>query len=112
LPAAGPVIDAHERLSIRAIKTIADGALGSRGAALLEPYTDEPGTSGFLTTPAADIYARTRAAAEAGFQTCIHAIGDRANRVVMDTFARVDREVPRARALRNRNEHAQILDAA
>jgi predicted amidohydrolase YtcJ len=110
--AAGPVIDLHERLSIRAIKIVADGALGSRGAALLEPYADEPGTSGFLTTPEADIYALTRAAAEAGFQTCIHAIGDRANRIVMDTFARVEREVPGARALRNRNEHAQILDAA
>ena len=54
----------------------------------------------------------TRAAAEAGFQTCIHAIGDRANRVVLDTFERVEREVPAARALRNRVEHAQILDAA
>ena len=110
--AAGPVIDFHDRLSIRAIKIVADGALGSRGAALLEPYADEPGTSGFLTTPEADIYALTRAAAEAGFQTCVHAIGDRANRIVMDTFARVEREVPGARALRNRNEHAQILDAA
>jgi predicted amidohydrolase YtcJ len=109
---APPVLDLGGHLTIRAIKIVADGALGSRGAALLEPYTDEPGPSGFLTTPEADIYARTRAAAEAGFQTCIHAIGDRANRVVMDTFARVDREVPRARALRNRNEHAQILDAA
>ena len=109
---AGPVVDLGGRLTIRAIKIVADGALGSRGAALLEPYADEPGTSGFLTTPEADIYALTRAAAEAGFQTCIHAIGDRANRVVMDTFARVDREVPGARALRNRNEHAQILDAA
>jgi predicted amidohydrolase YtcJ len=110
--AAGPVVDRGQRLTIRAIKIIADGALGSRGAALLEPYADEPGTSGFLTTPEDDIYALTRAAAEAGFQTCIHAIGDRANRVVMDTFARVEREVPAARALRNRNEHAQILDAA
>jgi predicted amidohydrolase YtcJ len=110
--AAGPVVDPGGRLTIRAIKISADGALGSRGAALLEPYADEPGTSGFLTTAEADIYALTRAAADAGFQTCIHAIGDRANRVVMDTFARVDREVPTARALRNRNEHAQILDAA
>ena len=93
--AAGPVVDLGERLTIRAIKISADGALGSRGAALLEPYADEPGTSGFLTTPEADIYALTRAAAEAGFQTCIHAIGDRANRVVMDTFARVEREVPK-----------------
>ena len=105
-------MDHGERLSIRAIKISADGALGSRGAALLEPYADEPGTSGFLTTPEADLYALTRAAADAGFQTCVHAIGDRANRVVMDTFERVAREVPAARALRNRNEHAQILDAA
>ena len=110
--AAGPVIDLKERLSIRAIKIVADGALGSRGAALLEPYADEPGTSGFLTTSEADIYALTRAAADAGFQTCVHAIGDRANRVVLDIFARVEREVPTARALRNRDEHAQILDAA
>jgi predicted amidohydrolase YtcJ len=110
--AAGPVVDRGGRLTIRAIKISADGALGSRGAALLEPYSDEPGTSGFLTTSEADLYALTRAAADAGFQTCIHAIGDRANRVVMDTFARVDREVPKARGLRNRNEHAQILDAA
>ncbi len=110
--AAGPVIDRGGRLTIRAIKISADGALGSRGAALLEPYADEPATSGFLTTSEADLYAMTRAAADAGFQTCVHAIGDRANRVVMDTFARVDREVPAARALRNRNEHAQILDAA
>jgi predicted amidohydrolase YtcJ len=110
--AAPPVVDRGGRLTIRAIKISADGALGSRGAALLEPYADEPGSSGFLTTSEADIYALTRAAAAAGFQTCIHAIGDRANRVVMDTFARVDREVPGARALRNRNEHAQILDAA
>jgi predicted amidohydrolase YtcJ len=110
--ARGPIVDAGGRLSIRAIKISADGALGSRGAALLQPYDDEPSTSGFLTTSESDLYAMTRAAAEAGFQTCVHAIGDRANRVVMDTFARVDREVPGARALRNRNEHAQILDAA
>ena len=110
--AKGPVVDLGDRLSIRAIKILADGALGSRGAALLEPYSDEPGTSGFLTTPEADIHAMTRAAAEAGFQTCIHAIGDRANRVVLDTFERVEREVPAARGLRNRVEHAQILDAA
>src|SRR5689334_2387697 len=95
--AKGPVVD--DRLSIRAVKIIADGALGSRGAALLEPYSDEPGTSGFLTTTEADLIATTRAAAEAGFQTCVHAIGDRANRVVLDAFERVEREVPAARAL-------------
>lgn len=100
------------RLAVRAIKIGADGALGSRGAALLEPYADEPGTTGLLTTPAEEIYAQTLAASRAGFQTCIHAIGDRANRIVLDVFERVQTEVPGARNLRMRDEHAQILDAA
>jgi predicted amidohydrolase YtcJ len=111
--AKGPLVGyGGHHLDVRAIKIGADGALGSRGAALLEPYSDEPGTSGFLTTPEPDIYAMTLAAAKAGFQTCIHAIGDRTNRVVMDVFERVAKEVPSARGLRQRNEHAQILDAA
>ncbi len=109
----GPLINyASHHLSVRAIKIGADGALGSRGAALLEPYSDEPSTSGFMTTPPDEIYAQTAAASRAGFQTCIHAIGDRGNRVTMDVFERVQREVPGARELRMRNEHAQILDAA
>lgn len=109
----GPVINyGGHRLSVRAIKIGADGALGSRGAALLEPYNDEPGTSGFMTTPPDEIYEQTLAASRAGFQTCIHAIGDRANRVTMDIFERVQNEVPGSRNLRMRNEHAQILDAA
>ena len=109
----GPLINyANHHLSVRAIKIGADGALGSRGAALLEPYSDEPTTSGLMTTPPNEIYAVTLAAARAGFQTCIHAIGDRGNRVAMDVFERVQREVPGARDLRMRNEHAQILDAA
>jgi predicted amidohydrolase YtcJ len=109
----GPLINYGEhQLSVRAIKIGADGALGSRGAALLEPYADEPATSGFLTTPQSDIYAQTLAASRAGFQTCVHAIGDRANRIVLDVFERVQSEVPGARNLRMRDEHAQILDAA
>jgi predicted amidohydrolase YtcJ len=109
----GPVINyGGHRLSVRAIKIGADGALGSRGAALLEPYSDEPSTNGLMTTPPEDIYAQTLAASRAGFQTCIHAIGDRGNRVTMDVFERVQSEVPGARNLRMRNEHAQILDAA
>jgi predicted amidohydrolase YtcJ len=109
----GPVINyGGHRLSVRAIKIGADGALGSRGAALLEPYSDEPSTSGLMTTAPDDIYAQTLAASRAGFQTCIHAIGDRGNRVTMDVFERVQAEVPGARNLRMRNEHAQILDAA
>jgi len=109
----GPLLNyGGHRLSVRAIKIGADGALGSRGAALLEPYSDEPGTTGLMTTPREEIYARTLAASRAGFQTCIHAIGDRANRVTLDVFERVQAEVAGARNLRMRNEHAQILDTA
>jgi predicted amidohydrolase YtcJ len=109
----GPIINyGGYRLNVRAIKIGADGALGSRGAALLEPYADEPATTGLMTTPPEEIYAQTLAASRAGFQTCIHAIGDRGNRVAMDVFERVQNEVPGARNLRMRNEHAQILDAA
>jgi hypothetical protein len=108
-----PLIDhAGHRLAARAIKIVADGALGSRGAALLEPYDDEPGTTGLLTTPPEEVYALTLAASRAGFQTAVHAIGDRANRAVLDVFERVQREVPGARDLRLRIEHAQILDDA
>jgi predicted amidohydrolase YtcJ len=109
----GPLINyGGHRLSVRAIKIGADGALGSRGAALLEPYSDEPSTTGLMTMAPDEIYAQTLAASRAGFQTCIHAIGDRGNRVAMDTFERVQSEVSGARNLRMRNEHAQILDAA
>jgi predicted amidohydrolase YtcJ len=71
---------------------MADGALGSRGAALLEPYSDEPSTTGLLVTPPDEVYAQTIAAARAGFQPAVHAIGDRANRFVLDVFERVQRE--------------------
>jgi predicted amidohydrolase YtcJ len=109
----GPVNDyANRHLAVRAIKIVADGALGSRGAALLEPYADEPGNVGLLTTPPDEVHAKTLAAAQAGFQTAIHAIGDRANRQTLDTFARVATEVPEAKNLRQRVEHAQILDAS
>lgn len=107
---AGPLVGyGDHHLTVRAIKISADGALGSRGAAMIDPYSDEPGTTGLLTTPPDEVYAQTLAASKAGFQTCIHAIGDRANRVVLDVFERVQREVPGARDLRLRNEHAQIL---
>jgi predicted amidohydrolase YtcJ len=109
----GPIVNyGNHHLAVRAIKVVADGALGSRGAAMLEPYSDEPGTTGLLTTPPDEVYAQTLAASKAGFQTAIHAIGDRANRLVMDIFERVQREVPGSRALRMRNEHTQILDRA
>lgn len=110
--ARGPIANyGNHRLAVRAIKISADGALGSYGAALLEPYADRADTRGLLVTPPEDVYQQTLEASRAGFQTCIHAIGDRANRQVMDVFARVQREVPGSRDLRMRNEHAQILDA-
>jgi predicted amidohydrolase YtcJ len=109
----GPLLShADHRLAVRAVKIMADGALGSRGAALLEPYSDEPSSTGLLVTPPDEVYAQTAAAARAGFQPAVHAIGDRANRFVLDVFERVQREVAGARALRMRVEHAQILDAA
>ena len=107
----GPLIDPRHRLEVRAVKLVADGALGSRGAALIEDYADEPGNRGLLVTAPDQLYAVTRAASDAGFQTAIHAIGDRANREVLGVFERVEREVPGARDLRLRDEHAQIVDA-
>jgi predicted amidohydrolase YtcJ len=107
----GPLIDPEQRLTVRAVKLVADGALGSRGAALNEDYADEPGNRGLLVTAPDRLYAVTRAAADARFQTAIHAIGDRANHEVLGIFGRVSREVPGARDLRLRDEHAQIVDA-
>lgn len=96
------------RLWVRAIKLSADGALGSRGAALLEPYADEPGNSGLITTTPERIHSVAVRALRAGFQLNVHAIGDRANRIVLDQFAAALREVPVADH-RFRVEHAQIL---
>jgi predicted amidohydrolase YtcJ len=108
----GPIEDYHDyHLVVRAIKQYADGALGSYGAALLAPYSDRPETRGLLVTSPEELYEKTLAASKAGFQTCIHAIGDRANREVLDIFERVEKEVPSARQLRMRVEHAQILNA-
>ena len=96
------------RLWIRAIKITADGALGSRGAALLEPYSDDAGNAGLLTTPPERIKSVAVRALKAGFQVNVHAIGDRANRIVLDQFEAALREVPTADH-RFRIEHAQIL---
>src|SRR5215467_2973428 len=105
----GPEIDPHHQLTIRSFKLFADGALGSRGAALLEPYSDAPQTKGLMTTPEADVYSLTRRALEKGFQVCTHAIGDAANRSVLDAYEQAEKEVPAARDPRLRIEHAQVL---
>jgi predicted amidohydrolase YtcJ len=95
-------------LAIRAIKLYADGALGSRGAALLAPYDDDPGNTGLLLTPPAKIQDVAARALRAGFQVCTHAIGDRGNRTVLDAYEAALRAVP-VRDHRFRIEHAQVL---
>jgi hypothetical protein len=107
--ARGPEIDPHHRLTIRAFKLFADGALGSRGAFLLQPYNDAPQTKGVVTTPEARIYELSRGSLEKGFQVCTHAIGDAGNRMTLNAYARALREFPRVRDARFRIEHAQVL---
>jgi predicted amidohydrolase YtcJ len=99
-------------LTVRAIKRQIDGALGSRGAWLLAPYTDQPSTSGLNTEPVADIEETARIAIENGFQLCVHAIGDRANRETLDLYERTFRAHPDKKDLRWRIEHAQHLSPA
>ncbi|HYX36590.1 MAG TPA: amidohydrolase [Oligoflexus sp.] len=106
----GPVVKGDQQLQIRSVKLMADGALGSRGAALLEPYADQPGYSGLEIMTEEQIYQATKRFAQAGFQTAVHAIGDRTNRSVLNAFERVIKEFPKV-DLRLRVEHAQILDA-
>lgn len=95
-----------------AIKSEVDGALGSFGAWLLEPYTDKPGFKGQNTTDIYDVKKIADMAMENGMQFCVHAIGDRANRVVLDIFEGVMDKQPDKKDLRWRIEHAQHLDPA
>jgi predicted amidohydrolase YtcJ len=97
-----------KRLTIAAIKKTIDGALGSRGAWLLEPYADLPGHTGLNTLPVAEVEEAARIALDTGVQLNVHAIGDRANREVLDSYEAALRAVPKADH-RFRIEHAQIL---
>jgi hypothetical protein len=102
--------DEDGRLTVRAIKAYADGALGSRGAWLLAPYADDPGTSGQNVTPMSRIRELADLALAEGWQLGVHAIGDRANREVLDAYEAAFAARPeRARDARFRIEHAQIL---
>ncbi len=107
--ALGPETMGDGRVEIRALKLMCDGALGSRGAALHHPYCDDPENTGLVLIPPDELYRLTAEAAARGFQVCVHAIGDRANTLVLDAFERVLGEQAGARALRLRVEHAQIL---
>jgi predicted amidohydrolase YtcJ len=103
------------RYTLRTLKVPFDGALGSRGAALLEPYADVPETSGFLTQKEAELQPIFEEALRRGVQIETHAIGDRANRVILDVYEKAMKAVPpeqrKIREPRWRVEHAQIVSA-
>jgi predicted amidohydrolase YtcJ len=96
------------RIWIRAIKTYADGALGSRGAAMLASYSDDPGNTGLLVTPPAHLEKVAELGLRTGFQVNTHAIGDRGNRIALDAFDAALKAVPTADH-RFRIEHAQVI---
>ena len=100
--------DAGQHFTVRAVKLQVDGALGSRGAWLLEPYADQPGSRGLNTAPLELANEIADLAARHGYQFCVHAIGDRANREALNIFERIYRANP-GRELRWRIEHAQHL---
>ena len=97
-------------LTVRAIKLNCDGALGSRGAWLLAPYTDRPDFSGMATLSMDTVMKISREALKHGFQVCSHAIGDRANREILDRYEIAFKENPeKSSDHRFRIEHAQHL---
>jgi predicted amidohydrolase YtcJ len=111
----GPTINAFDHhFTQRTIKVMFDGALGSRGAALLKPYHDAPETSGFLTQKPEDLRPMFEEALRRGIQVETHALGDRANRLILDLYAQAFKAVPaderKIREPRWRIEHAQIVD--
>jgi predicted amidohydrolase YtcJ len=105
----GPEIDPDHWLTIRSIKLNCDGALGSRGAWLLEPYSDRKDFYGMATLSMDTVLATSRKALKSGFQVCAHAIGDRANREILDRYALAFSENVSVTDHRFRIEHAQHL---
>lgn len=104
---SGPRKSGNDRIVTRAVKIYADGALGSRGAALLAPYSDDPGNEGLLVTDLETLDDQLKAAKDAGLQACTHAIGDRGNREVLDAYANNLKGLDDPRW---RIEHAQIIN--
>jgi predicted amidohydrolase YtcJ len=106
----GPLIGyGNDFLTVRSVKLFADGALGSRGAAMLKPYADDPHNSGLLFLKPDELTAMIGKALGKGYQVGVHAIGDHANREVLDSYAAAYQTHPHGIALRNRIEHAQIV---
>lgn len=112
LSSRGPLIGyAQDTLNIRAVKLFADGALGSRGAALLAPYSDMPTQHGLLFMSEPEMQHKIATALKAGYQVNVHAIGDAANHEVLDAFEGAYKNAG-GRELRNRIEHAQVVTLA
>ncbi|WP_339767806.1 amidohydrolase [uncultured Paraglaciecola sp.] len=109
--AKGPVYDQYDYLAIRSVKVYGDGALGSRGAAMLAPYADDKDNKGLLLTPLKQLKPLFDLIIGKGFQLNIHEIGDRGNRLALDqfedTFSRIE-----GQHLRNRIEHAQVIEVS
>ncbi|WP_192347957.1 amidohydrolase [Algoriphagus sp. Y33] len=106
----GPMIDsADHMLTVRSIKLNCDGALGSRGAWLLEDYSDRPGHRGHETLPMSVVSEVSEKAIPTGFQVCAHAIGDRANQEILDRYEAAFANSPDSKKLRFRIEHAQHI---
>ncbi len=106
----GPMIDSVDYLlTVRSIKLNCDGALGNRGAWMLEEYSDMPGEFGMATLPMEYVLEVSRGGLKNGFQVCSHAIGDRANREILDQYETAFREFPEITNHRFRMEHAQHL---
>ncbi|WP_229258614.1 amidohydrolase [Duganella rivi] len=99
---------ANDVYALAAVKLYSDGALGSRGAALLAPYSDMPSTKGLLFYPDAEMRAKMNKAMKAGYQVNIHAIGDAGNRQILDAYAQLIPQYNNV-ALRHRVEHAQVV---
>lgn len=108
----GTLVNYGGRLTARAVKMFMDGALGAHTAWLLAPYTDNPSTAGIIVDSPEEVRKAARLAAESGFQLCVHAIGDRANREVLDIMQEVFAENPAKKDWRWRIEHAQHISAA
>ena len=113
----GAIIDGFDHhFTQRTIKVVFDGALGSRGAALLKPYSDAPETSGYLTEKPEELKPMLEEALRRGIQVETHAIGDRANRTILDLYEAAFKAVPSdqrpIKEPRWRVEHAQIVDPA
>ncbi len=106
--AAGHSVDAQDYYSVRSIKVYTDGALGSRGAAMLEPYADRAGHTGLLLTSREQLRHLFEKAITADFQVAIHAIGDKGNRIGLDEVEHAYATVG-GRHLRHRIEHSQIV---